>query len=187
MNRPDLEGWNGERERDGVDEARPNPVRSEHQGSGSVDVGWESMDSSLMTGAALAARALRHGPNEWRWFFAAILVAAAVIVVVHVAVNRTQGIPFAVLALSLCATTTGLAMVWRRGRLGAKNPVAATLSTVALRTMVMLGALLFVAATKWTHLNSFASSLLGCYFLFLVLECALSVRWYSSLTRVVES
>jgi hypothetical protein len=185
MNRPDPLEENAEREWDGADEARPVPVQHDNQASGCLDL--DPVDSRPITQAALAMRALQHGPNEWRWFFAAILGAATVIVVVHVAWNRAQGIPFAVLALSLCATTTGLAMMWRRGRLGAKNPVAATLSTVALRTLVMMGALLFVAATKWTHLNSFASSLLGCYFLFLVLESVLSVRWYSSLTRVVES
>lgn len=193
MSRPDVTDWNGADGNGVAGEPKAQrlpvqceniPVQREHAELGAA--GFGGVDS-VRRSTDLAERADKHGRNEWRWFYGAIVLAAAVIVAVHIALNCVPGIPFAGLALSLCATTTGLAMMWRRGRLGAENPVAATLLTVALRTLVMMGALLFVAATKWTYLNSFATSLLGCYFLFLVLESVLSVRWYSSLTRVVES
>jgi hypothetical protein len=114
------------------------------------------------------------------------LLALAWIVMRRAAGEDWEAFPWDCVALVLCALPAWMAMRWRHGAVGAQNPVAATLLTVTFRTMVMLGALGFVAATKWTSSNSFATSLLGCYFLFLVLESGLSIAWYSSLTRVED-
>lgn len=144
---------------------------------------------STAAAASEAARGRRGGPSatlEWQCLLGGALLALAWIVM-----RRSNGadwevFPWDCVALMLSAMPAWMAMRWRRGAVGAQNPVAATLLTVTFRTMVMLGALGFVAATKWTSSNSFATSLLGCYFLFLVLESGLSIAWYSSLTRVED-
>jgi hypothetical protein len=120
--------------------------------------------------------------REWSWWLSAVLVSAAVIIGWHVGCDATDGIPAGLAALGLCGSVSAGPIYWRRGPLGVRNPVASTLLSITLRMLLMIGALGLVAATKWSHRNSFAGSLLGCYFIFLTLESALSIRYYSSRT-----
>ena len=134
--------------------------------------------------------------SELRWLLSAICFGLAGVIAAHfrdTAENMggasgvdAGGIAAGIAALTICASVTLASIQWRRGPLGKQNPVASSLLTVAFRTLVMLGCLGLVAATKWPHRNSFLLSLLGCYFLFLILESGLSIRWYSSLTRVKQ-
>jgi hypothetical protein len=120
--------------------------------------------------------------GEWSWWLSAVLISAAVIIGWHVQRDATDGIPAGLAALGLCCSVSAGPIYWRRGSLGVRNPVASTLLSITLRMLVMVGALGWVAATKWSHRNSFAGSLLGCYFIFLTLESALSIRYFSSRT-----
>lgn len=132
--------------------------------------------------------------SELRWVLSAICFALAGIIAAHfretaqdnggASGDELGGLAAGMGALTICVSVTLASIQWRRGPLGKQNPVASSLLTVAFRTLVTLGSLGFVAATKWPHRNSFVLSLLGCYFLFLILESGLSIRWYSSLTRV---
>lgn len=129
------------------------------------------------------AHADREGiRREWSWWLSAVLISAALIIGVHVQRDATDGIPAGLAALGLCCCVSAGPIYWRRGPLGARNPVASTLLSITLRMLLMIGALGLVAATKWSHRNSFAGSLLGCYFIFLTLESALSIRYFSSRT-----
>lgn len=131
--------------------------------------------------------------SEMSWLLSAVCFGLAGIVAAHFREPSQdtgvsggidlEGIAAGVVALTVCASVTLASIQWRRGLLGKQNPVASSLLTVAFRTLVTLGSLVLVAATKWPHRNSFVLSLLGCYFLFLILESGLSIRWYSSLTR----
>lgn len=125
-----------------------------------------------------------HGERrrEWWCWWVAVLISAAAIVGWHVVGDARDGIPAGLAALGLCSSISAGPICWRRGVLGLKMPVASTLLTITLRMLLMMGALGWVAATKWSHRNSFAGSLLGCYFIFLILESALSIRHYSSPT-----
>ncbi len=132
--------------------------------------------------------------SELRWLFSAVCIGLAGIVSANLREPKEDtgffrgldlaGMAAGIAALTICASVTLASIQWRRGPLGKQNPVASSLLTVAFRTLVTLGCLGFAAATKWPHGNSFVLSLLGCYFLFLILESGLSIRWYSSLTRV---
>lgn len=57
-----------------------------------------------------------------------------------------------------------------------KNEAAMPILTVLWRFSVVATALLASAATKWPLDKSFAACLLGCYFPFIILESALSVK-----------
>lgn len=120
--------------------------------------------------------------REWSWWLSAVLISAAVIMGWHVQRDATGGIPAGLAALGLCSGLSAGPIYWRRSPLGVRNPVASTLLSITLRMLLMVGALGLVAATKWSHRNSFAGSLLGCYFIFLTLESALSIRHFSSRT-----
>jgi hypothetical protein len=96
--------------------------------------------------------------------------------------NAGDGIPAGLAALALASSISAGPILWRRGSFGIKMPVASTLLTIALRMLLLIGALGLVTATKWSYRNSFAGSLLGCYFIFLTLESALSISYYSSKT-----
>jgi len=122
--------------------------------------------------------------GEWGSWLSCVGLCMLVIAVAHWRLDAWGGLPAAGIALAMSASVAAGPMLWRRGGLGQHSPVASTLMTILFRTMVMFGGLLFVAATKWPHRNSFAWTLLGCYFVFLVLESVLSIRWYSSRTRV---
>jgi hypothetical protein len=120
--------------------------------------------------------------REWRCWWLGTALCAALIVGWHILVGAWDGIPAGLAALGLCSSISAGPIFWRRGSLGIKMPVASTLLSIALRMLLMIGALGLVAATKWSHANSFSNSLLGCYFIFLTLESALSIRFYSSRT-----
>ncbi|MEI8212674.1 MAG: hypothetical protein WCI02_11035 [Planctomycetota bacterium] len=173
----------------------PEPKRQEcdQDGESSVAMRDKMERADILSERAEIAESLANRTQgmtaavEWGWFFSAIAGSFGAIALGHWWWDRLDGIPSACVALVVCAMTTAVAIRWRRGGLGATNPVASTLLAITFRTLVMIGALGFLAATKWTYINSFSSSLLGCYFLFLVLESGLSIAWYSSQTRVTES
>jgi hypothetical protein len=173
----------------------PEPKRQEcdQDGESSVAMRDKMERADILSERAEIAESLANRTQgmtaavEWGWFFSAIAGSFGAIALGHWWWDRLDGIPSACVALVICAMTTAVAIRWRRGGLGATNPVASTLLAITFRTLVMMGALGFLAATKWTYINSFSSSLLGCYFLFLVLESGLSIAWYSSQTRVTES
>lgn len=71
----------------------------------------------------------------------------------------------------------------RYTRFGRENAAAMPILTVLWRFGVVAVAILGAAATKWPLDKSFAASLLGCYFPFVVLESALSIRNISQDTR----
>ena len=120
--------------------------------------------------------------REWLCWGMAVLISAAVIVGSHLLMDAREGILAGIAALGLCSTVAAGPIYWRRGSFGSRMPVASTLLTITLRMLLMMGALGLVTATKWSHRNSFAGSLLGCYFIFLTLESALSIHYYSSRT-----
>jgi len=74
-------------------------------------------------------------------------------------------------------------LLLRYTRFGRENATAMPIMTVLWRFGVVAVAILIAAATKWPVDNSFAASLLGCYFPFVVLESALSIRNVSQDTR----
>jgi len=119
---------------------------------------------------------------EWRCWWLATAVCAVLILGWHILVGAGDGVPAGLAALGLCSTISAGPIFWRRSSFGNKMPVGSTLLSIALRMLLMIGALGLVAATKWSHANSFANSLLGCYFIFLTLESALSIRFYSTRT-----
>jgi hypothetical protein len=117
---------------------------------------------------------------EWKWWTSAVVVSVVMVVAAHVILGREEGIPAGLGAVCLCASVSAAPMIWRRMAFGIKMPLASTLLTITFRMLLMVAALGFVAATKWSNGNSFAVSLLGCYFIFLTLESALSICYYSS-------
>jgi hypothetical protein len=120
--------------------------------------------------------------REWSCWVVAVLISAALIFGLHILMDARDGIPAGLAALGLCSSVAAGPIYWRRGSFGLKMPVASTLLTITSRMLLMMGALGLVTATKWSHRNSFAGSLLGCYFIFLTLESALSIRHFSSRT-----
>jgi hypothetical protein len=74
-------------------------------------------------------------------------------------------------------------LLLRYTRFGRENAAAMPILTVLWRFGVVAIAILGAAATKWPLDKSFAASLLGCYFPFVVLESALSIRNISQDTR----
>ncbi len=67
-------------------------------------------------------------------------------------------------------------LLLRYTRFGRENGAAMPILTVLWRFGVVAVAVLSAAATKWPLDKSFAASLLGCYFPFVILESALSIR-----------
>jgi hypothetical protein len=120
--------------------------------------------------------------REWQCWLMAVLISAALILGLHILMDARDGIPAGLAALGLCSSVAAGPICWRRGSFGSKMPVASTLLTITLRMLLMMSALGLVTATKWSHRNSFDGSLLGCYFIFLTLESALSISYYSSRT-----
>jgi hypothetical protein len=74
-------------------------------------------------------------------------------------------------------------LLLRYTRLGRENAAAMPILTVLWRFGVVAVAILIAAATKWPLDKSFAACLLGCYFPFVGLESALSIRNISQDTR----
>ena len=81
---------------------------------------------------------------------------------------------------------TGFAFILRHGLLLPMNPVVSTLGITTLRLLTVLFVVGVASATKWNNSKSFAYVMLGCYFIFLLLESCLSVRWYSAWRRIVH-
>lgn len=163
-------------------------------GGAVVPMDRESLNASTGGPASLLPSAIPSLRSEVRWLLSAICFAMAGMIAAHFRETAQDsggasgvdlgGLAAGMGALTICVSVTLASIYWRRGGLGKQNPIASSLLTVAFRTLVTLGSLMLVAATKWQHRNSFVLSLLGCYFLFLILESGLSIRWYSSLTRV---
>lgn len=86
------------------------------------------------------------------------------------------------LAVGLCWFADWIICLLQTETFDRKNPVASVLVGSLVRTMVILGAIGFSSATKWTAHNSFGYYLVGCYFSFLALESWLSVRRSSTRT-----
>jgi hypothetical protein len=79
-------------------------------------------------------------------------------------------------AVWLCAGVTMVPAVWSFGPFAKRYPVAATLMTTTWRISAIAGIALIATATKWPEYNLFSMCLVGCYFLFIVLESCLSIR-----------
>lgn len=80
------------------------------------------------------------------------------------------------MAVIACFLTSIPPIVVRHTTFARKNPAAMPLATVGWRMGVLFIALALSAATKWPIHILFCQTLLGCYFPFLVLESALSIR-----------
>lgn len=129
---------------------------------------------------------------EWRWFWGIACLTLAGILTVHQGSFGTPGsgredLISGVLAWLLVSAITAFSLILRHGTWVAVHPSIASLGTTALRLLVILPALAITTATKWNAGNSFARYLLGCYFIFLVLESWLSARWYSSRSHDLPS
>lgn len=97
-----------------------------------------------------------------------------------------QELAVQLLVFGAISGVTGFAFVLRHGLFIPMNPVVSTLGTTALRLLTVLFVVGVASATKWNNGNSFATLMLGCYFIFLLLESSLSVRWYSAWRRIVH-
>lgn len=139
----------------------------------------ESTDSDQREREAVFRDALAIA-TQWRVWLGALLVCAAATTLIHIGMDAWDGIGTALAAVAFSAAVAGAPIYWRSRGLDRFSPVVSTLLTIAFRTLLMVGALGIATATKWTHRNSFALSLLGCYFIFLILESVLSIVWYSS-------
>lgn len=132
------------------------------------------------TGDEEVRRTVLGARAEWMWWTAAVVFGVAAVVAGHAYLGNYDGIPAGLGALMVSATVSAAPMIWRRMPFGIQMPLASSLMTITFRMLLMVGVLGMVAATKWSHRNSFATSLLGCYFIFLTLESALSICYYSS-------
>lgn len=97
-----------------------------------------------------------------------------------------QELVLQLLVFGAISGVTGFAFVLRQGLFIPMNPVVSTLGITALRLLTVLFVVGIASATKWNNSKSFASVMLGCYFIFLLLESCLSVRWYSAWRRIVH-
>jgi len=125
---------------------------------------------------------------EWQMFFGVLLLSLAGVLWLHFPFEdsryiRGSGLVVSLMMLSVISGVTGLSLAMRQGWFMPMNPVISTLGTTALRFLTVLLVVGVASATKWNNSNSFASSLLGCYFIFMLLESCLSVRWHSALNR----
>jgi hypothetical protein len=116
------------------------------------------------------------------WWYWGISSAVCAVLIVGVASwnGQVNEIPAGMMALAFCSSVATLPILGRRRSVGNPMPVVFPLMTMTLRMLLMFGGLGLVTATKWSHRNSFSWSLLGCYFIFLALESALSICYYSS-------
>jgi hypothetical protein len=101
--------------------------------------------------------------------------------------SESVGLPIStfdlIAGISWGVVGAALPLSLRHTRLGKENAAAMPILTVLWRFGVVAVAILGAAATKWPLDKSFAASLLGCYFPFVVLESALSIRNISQDTR----
>ena len=135
-------------------------------------------------------RILRKGMIrlEWQMFFGVLLLSLAGVLWLHFPFEdsrdiRGSGLVVSLMMLSVISGVTGLSLAMRQGWFMAMNPVISTLGTTGLRSLTVLMLAGMTSATKWNNSNSFAYSLLGCYFIFLLLESCLSIRWHSAMVR----
>ncbi len=109
-----------------------------------------------------------------------MLTVAACCLAVGGIVQWLSGSRFAMgftgIGVAVCLAAS-LPPLWLRSIL-VKPEVATFLPilTMCWRSGVVLMPIVVAAATKWANLYSFSLTLLGCYFPFLVLESALSIR-----------
>ncbi len=80
------------------------------------------------------------------------------------------------IAVVISLATSIPPIVVRHTAFARKNPAAMPMATVGWRMGVLLLAIVLSAATKWPSHKLFCATLLGCYFPFLILESALSIR-----------
>jgi|GEM_PF-940385 len=135
-------------------------------------------------------RILRKGMIrlEWQMFFGVLLLSLAGVLWLHFPFEdsrdiRGSGLVVSLMMLSVISGITGLSLAMRQGWFMPMNPVISTLGTTGLRSLTVLMLAGMASATKWNNSNSFAYSLLGCYFIFLLLESCLSIRWHSALVH----
>ena len=139
-------------------------------------------------------RILRKGMIrlEWQMFFGVLLLSLAGVLWLHFPFEdsrdiRGSGLVVSLMMLSVISGVTGLSLAMRQGWFMPMNPVISTLGTTGLRSLTVLMLAGMASATKWNNSNSFAYSLLGCYFIFLLLESCLSIRWHSAMVRQSRS
>jgi len=130
--------------------------------------------------------------SDWRLVAGTALLYAAGILILHGRKHgglgdRPDELLAGFLALGLVVGITVCSLIFRHGLWIPMHPTISSLGTTALRLLTVLLALGLATATKWNNANSFCSHLLGCYFIFLVLESCLSARWYSSRSRDLPS
>lgn len=131
-----------------------------------------------------------HRFNSAAFDFGAVAVVALACWVVGVLLmpwTEAVGLPISTFALISGifwgALGAAVPLSLRYTRFGRENAAAMPILTVLWRFGVIAIAILGAAATKWPLDKSFAASLLGCYFPFVVLESALSIRNISQDTR----
>lgn len=130
--------------------------------------------------------------NDWRMVAGTALLYSAGILVLHGRrygglADRPDELFAGFLALGIVVGITACSLIFRHGLWIPMHPTISSLGTTTLRLLTVLLALGLATATKWNNANSFSSHLLGCYFIFLVLESWLSARWYSSRSRDLPS
>lgn len=149
--------------------------------------------------AGLSEAGLREGLREglirleWQMFFGVLLLSLAGVLWLHSPYADSRyadsrvvwgaGLDVSLMMLLAISGVTGFSMALRQGWFMPMNPVISTLGTTALRFLTVLMVAGIASATKWNNSNSFAYSLLGCYFIFLLLESCLSIRWHSAMVR----
>ncbi len=80
------------------------------------------------------------------------------------------------IAVLISLATSIPPIVARHSAFARNNPAAMPMATVGWRMGVLLFTVALSAATKWPSHKLFCATLLGCYFPFLILESALSIR-----------
>ena len=140
--------------------------------------------------AGLSEAGLREGliRLEWQMFFGVLLLSLAGVLWLHSPYADSRGVwgvglDVGLMMLLAISGVTGFSLALRQGWFMPMNPVISTLGTTALRFLTVLMVAGVASATKWNNSNSFAYSLLGCYFIFLLLESCLSIRWHSAMVR----
>ena len=130
--------------------------------------------------------------DDWRWLTGIAMLCAAGVLALHrnrhgALSVRTDELLAGFSALGLVVGITAFSLILRHGLWMPMHPLVSSLGTTTLRLLTILLGLGLATATKWNNANSFTSHLLGCYFIFLLLESCLSTRWYSSRSRDLPS
>ena len=125
---------------------------------------------------------------QWRWLLGVSLFCIAGILAIHHGkyqslANNPGSLRAGLMALGLLLGISSFSLVLRHDLWVAGDPFVSSMATICLRFLTVLLALGVATATKWNDANSFCSHLLGCYFIFLVLESWLACRWHLSRSK----